>query len=71
MYHIATPPTHLIVSPSLYLIVVYLFASLPVLLVNNCFVNNCSFGVPTGGGKLRVFLLLHTTGHSFVECIFD
>ena len=65
------PPTHLAVFPSLYLSCISFFASLPVLLVNNSFGNSYSFGVPIGGGKLRVFLLLHTTGHAFVECIFD
>ena len=30
-----------------------------VFLIDSCSVNSCIFGVPVGGGELRVFLLCH------------
>ena len=36
--------------------------NLLVVHINNCLVNNFSFGVPVGGGELRVFLF-HPLGH--------
>lgn len=41
-------------------------SSLQVVLINNCFVNNCNFGLPMGGGELRVFPLCHL-GHCSME----
>ena len=35
------------------------FASLQVILINSCSANSFNFGVPRGGGELRVFLLYH------------
>lgn len=58
-------PTCPIVFPSLYLRLWKAFsASLQVVLINSCSVNNCDFGVPVGRGELRVFLFC-LLGHSF------
>ena len=61
-------PTHLTVIPSfISLVVENLFCLSSGLLTDSCSVS-CNFGVPMGGGELRVFLL-HHLGHTS-NCIF-
>ena len=40
-------------------------SSLQVICINSCSVNSCNFGVPMGGGELRVFLCYHL-GHTCI-----
>ena len=57
---VSTSLTHLMVAPSLYVYLQKIFsAGLYVILRVSCSVNICNFGVPMGGGELRVFLLCH------------
>ena len=44
-------------------------ASLQIVLVYSLSVNRCDFGVPVGGGELRVFLLCHL-GYTFSSTFF-
>ena len=67
VYYTLSPP---LLSVSLWFFL-YIFScrrsfssSLQVFLINSCPANSCTnFGVPMGGGELRVFLL-HHLGHS-------
>ena len=63
LYLVSAPP---LLLPILLYFLLYIFScrrffstNLLVVHINNCLVNNFSFGVPVGGGKLRVFLLHH------------
>ena len=52
LYCISTPPTCLGAVLSLYVQLWKIFsASLQIILVDSCFVNTCSFGVPVGGSE--------------------
>ena len=44
------------------------YASFQVVPIDNLPVNSWNFGVPTGGGELRVFLLYHL-GHTSVHTV--
>lgn len=39
------------------------YATIQVILIDRCFMNSFAFGVPTGGGELRILLFWHV-GHS-------
>ena len=48
------------------LVVVNLFSSLQVTLIDSCSVNSCNFDMPFKGGEPGVFLLCHL-GHTFLN----
>ena len=45
--------------PSLYLELWKVFSASLQIIVGSCSISGCNFGVPIGGGELRVFLLCH------------
>ena len=54
VYHVSTPPTHLFVFSYIKYFQLVFKSSL-----YSCSVNSCNFGVPLGGGKLRVSVFYH------------
>ena len=62
--HLHSPPTCLIVVPSLYFQLWKIFSvRLQVIVVDSCFVTICAFDVSIGGDELKYFLFCHL-GHT-------